>query len=64
MRKSRLSLLVVATVIATILVAGCTSSNQSSPQVVEHKCFVNDCVNYGNFEFISGQSKRHAVTKR
>jgi len=34
MRKSRISLLVVATVIATILVAGCTSSNQSSPQVV------------------------------
>ena len=34
MRKSRFSLLVVATVIATILVAGCTSSNQSSPQVV------------------------------
>jgi hypothetical protein len=33
MRKSRLSLLVVATVIATILVAGCTSSNQSSPQI-------------------------------
>ena len=33
MRKSRLSLLVVATVIATILVAGCTSSTPTSPQV-------------------------------
>jgi len=33
MRKSLLSLLVVATVIATILVAGCTSSTPSSPQV-------------------------------
>ncbi len=30
MRNSRLSLLVVATVVATILVAGCTSSNQQS----------------------------------
>ena len=34
MRKSRFSLLVVATVIATILVAGCTSPTQTSPQVV------------------------------
>ena len=33
MRKSRLSLLVVATVISTILVAGCTSPTQTSPQV-------------------------------
>lgn len=33
MRKSRLSLLVVATVIATILVAGCSSPTQTSPQV-------------------------------
>jgi outer membrane murein-binding lipoprotein Lpp len=33
MRKSRFSLLVVATVIATILVAGCTSPTQTSPQV-------------------------------
>src|ERR1019366_8133383 len=34
MRKSRFSLLVVATVIATILIAGCTSPTQTSPQVV------------------------------
>ncbi|MGD0716515.1 MAG: Ig-like domain repeat protein [Halobacteriota archaeon] len=33
MRKSRFSLLVVATVIATILIAGCTSPTQTSPQV-------------------------------
>jgi hypothetical protein len=33
MRKSRLSLLVVATVIAIIVVAGCTSPTQTSPQV-------------------------------
>ena len=33
MKKSRLSLLVVATVIATILVAGCSSPTQTSPQV-------------------------------
>ncbi len=33
MKKSRLSLLVVATVIATIVVAGCTSPTQTSPQV-------------------------------
>jgi len=33
MSKSRFSLLVVATVIATILVAGCTSPTQTSPQV-------------------------------
>ena len=33
MKKSRLSLLVVATVIATILVAGCSLPTQTSPQV-------------------------------
>ena len=33
MKKSRLSLLVLATVIATILVAGCSSPTQTSPQV-------------------------------
>ena len=32
------------------------------PTSLEHKCFINDCVNYGNFEFISGQSNRYAVT--
>jgi len=33
MKKSRLSLLVLATVIAIILVAGCSSPTQTSPQV-------------------------------
>jgi hypothetical protein len=40
-------------------------ANSNQPTSREHKCFVNDCVNYGNLKFISGQngsSKRHAVT--